>query len=194
MATPWIHLVRHGQSTWNAERRLQGQTHHPPLTPAGRDDATRAAGELAGLISGRPARLVSSDLVRARQTADIIGTRLGLAVHEERALREQHLGTMEGRLTAELHPEPVPEGMHISEVRWAGGESLRDVHDRLSAFFAAVLPTAPEHLVVVTHGDTLRVARAVLTGRSHREIEWDLVANGAVVTLSPSRPPSSPQP
>ena len=187
-----VHLVRHGQSTWNVERRLQGQTPHPPLTAQGHLDAARAAERLVRVVGEGPVSVVSSDLVRAAQTADIIATELsesGAAlaprhVSFTEALREQHLGAMEGRLTKELRPEPVPEGMHISEVRWADGESLADVHARLQAYFASVLPHAPGHLVVITHGDTLRVARSVLTGRTHRDVEWDVVPNGAVITIA----------
>ena len=100
------------------------------------------------------------------------------------ALREQGLGVLEGRLTKELVPEPTPEGLDITEVRWGGGESIEDVHDRLGTFFERVLPAAPPHLVLVTHGDTLRVARAWLQGRGHREVDWDLVPNGGVTTLA----------
>lgn len=178
-----VHLVRHGQSTWNVEKRLQGQTTHPPLTEQGRADAARAAHELAGIIGGDPFAIYSSDLARATQTAAIIGERLGAGYVVEPALREQHLGDMQGRLAAELHPEPTPEGSHVSEVRWGGGESIADVHRRVHELFDRLTPTAPPHLVVVTHGDTLRVARAVLAGHGHRDVEWDLVANGTVVTV-----------
>lgn len=192
-----VHLVRHGQSTWNVERRLQGQTAHPPLTARGRADAARAADELAAVVGRDEVAVITSDLVRASQTAAIIraalarsGATLTAPPRVAEELREQHLGDMQGRLTAELRPEPVPAGHHISEVRWAGGESLADVHDRLARFLRRELTGAPPHLVLVTHGDTLRVARAVLTGRTHREVEWDLVANGAVFSV-PCRVPAT---
>src|SRR3954451_17636073 len=66
-------LVRHGESTWNAEERLQGQL-DPPLSDRGRDQA-RA---LAGMVDGVPAeRIVCSDLGRARQTAELMGVQPG---------------------------------------------------------------------------------------------------------------------
>ncbi|MGJ3508137.1 histidine phosphatase family protein [Enemella sp. A6] len=179
-----VHLVRHGQSTWNVERRLQGQTVHPPLTDLGRRQAEAAAEELVRIVGADACRLVSSDLVRARETAEIIADRLGVAVRRDEALREQHLGELQGRLTADLVPEPVPEGCHLSEVRWGGGESIADVHARLTEFFTAEVPTAPGHLIVVTHGDTMRVAEAVLRGRGHREVVWDGVpGNGSILTF-----------
>jgi 2,3-bisphosphoglycerate-dependent phosphoglycerate mutase len=185
-----VHLVRHGQSTWNVEGRLQGQTAHPPLTSKGRADAARAAAQLAAAVGRQAVAIVSSDLIRASQTAEIIESALGTSgaaivgqVCFTEALREQHLGSMQGRLTAELRPEPVPEGRHIGEVRWGGGESLADVHERLDRYFRSTLPGAPRHLIAVTHGDTLRVARAALNDGTHRDVEWDVVANGAVISV-----------
>jgi probable phosphoglycerate mutase len=182
-----VHLVRHGESTWNAERRLQGQTGHPPLTALGLQQAREAAVRLRELVAGDPVAVWSSDLVRARQTADEVGTALGTAVRTDPALREQALGTLEGRLPSELAAEPPPPGMELGEVRWGGGESVRDVHARVGAFFDRVLRTAPRHLVVVSHGDAIRVARAWLHGLSHREVDWtDALANGGVLTVTPA--------
>lgn len=167
---PTVHLVRHGQSSWNVERRLQGQTAHPPLTALGRDQALRAAERLAGI----DAPIISSDLVRARETAEIIAA--GRPVRIDERLREQALGDLEGRLTSELSAQPV-EG-EISEVRWGGGESLQDVYARLADFFAEY----EGDLILVTHGDTLRVALALLDGRTHRDVDWAPIPNGAVVS------------
>ena len=184
-----LHLVRHGESTWNVQRRLQGQTAHPALTPLGVRQAQDAAAVLASRVDDA-AMLWSSDLVRARQTADVVGHRLGLPVRETAALREQALGSMEGRLTRDLVPEPTPPGRHISEIRWAGGESVADVHERIGAFLGGLLradgaeadgPRAMEH-VLVSHGDTIRIALAWLDGRGHRDVEWTPIPNGAVVT------------
>ena len=181
-----VHLVRHGQSTWNVEGRLQGQTVHPELTERGRREAAEAAALLRARCpgTGEDVGLICSDLVRAAQTAAVIGQVLGVSVEQDVALREQGLGVLEGRLPKELVPEPTPEGLDITEVRWGGGESIEDVHDRLGTFFERVLPAAPPHLVLVTHGDTLRVARAWLQGRGHRDVDWDLVPNGFVTTLA----------
>jgi broad specificity phosphatase PhoE len=80
--------VRHGQSTWNVIDRLQGQELGPPLTDLGREQAAATAEEL---VDQGIARILSSPAVRARQTADIIAGRLGLAVHEEPLLLEKGL-------------------------------------------------------------------------------------------------------
>ncbi len=80
--------VRHGQSTWNVIDRMQGHELSPPLTDLGREQAARTA----ELLADRDVvRILSSPAVRARQTADIIGARLGLEVIEEPLLLEKGL-------------------------------------------------------------------------------------------------------
>lgn len=181
-----LHLVRHGQSTWNVDGRVQGQAHHPDLTDLGRTQAQAASELLTSRVSGT-VRVVSSDLVRARQTAEIIARTLGVTVMDDPDLREQALGSLEGRLTSQLTAEPVPDGTHLSEVRWGGGESLEDVHRRLAAPITRALTATCANVVWVTHGDTMRVAQARLAGRSHRDVEWDPIANGAVVSVTVPR-------
>ena len=89
-----VHLVRHGQSTWNVEGRLQGQTVHPELTERGRREAAEAAALLRARCpgTGEDVGLICSDLVRAAQTAAVIGQVLGVSVEQDVALREQGLG------------------------------------------------------------------------------------------------------
>ncbi|KGN31940.1 phosphoglycerate kinase [Knoellia sinensis KCTC 19936] len=181
-----LHLVRHGQSTWNVEGRLQGQTAHPDLTDLGHEQAKAAAAALTSLVRGSVA-VVTSDLVRARHTAEHIAATLGVVPTPDPDLREQALGSLEGRLTSELSAEPTPDATHVSEVRWGGGESLEDVHRRLAAPIERARLTAYEHVVWVTHGDTMRVALARLDGRTHREVDWAPIGNGAVVSVTVAR-------
>lgn len=193
-ATPWawptsasdrviVHLVRHGQSTWNLERRLQGQRADVPLTDLGRAQAADAAARLEGTAA---TLVISSDQLRAAETARIIADRLDLPVRFDEALREQALGELEGRSYDDLVPEPVPDTQHISEIRWGGGESVADVHARLTAFVAQLTERSADQprteVVIVSHGDTLRILLAVLDGRDHRDVEWVEFGNGEVIT------------
>lgn len=175
-----VHLVRHGESTWNAEARLQGQTAHVLLTDRGRAEACATAGVLAGLVDGS-AVLWSSDLARAVDTAHVIAQELALLPVYDEALRELSYGQMEGRLIADL---PCLDGSdHGPDTRWPGGESLRDVYERVGAFFDRGLSTAPRHVVVVSHGETLRVATALLLGLPVEQTPSEVPGNGSVVSL-----------
>ena len=88
-------LVRHGETDWNAEGRLQGHTDRP-LSDYGRGQARGLAEELEG---EELEAIYASDLARARETAEIVGERLGLPVVLDPDLREKDWGTWEG-LTA----------------------------------------------------------------------------------------------
>ncbi len=151
-----------------------------PLTDLGRRQAAEAAEHLRCAPLGA---VVSSDQLRALQTARVIADNAGVPLTSTPLLREQHLGALEGRHYDDLAAEPVPDGLHISEVRWGGGESVADVHRRLTGFVEGLLATqsAGDEVAIVSHGDTLRILLAVLAGRGHRDVEWIEFANGQVV-------------
>lgn len=174
-----VYLVRHGQSEWNVLRLTQGQTPHPRLTELGRAQATQAAELIAADRGPVPVRVVSSDLVRATETAAIIAARLGASVAPDPRLREQHLGELEGRgydetwAVAEAHDWTDPS------LPIAGGESLLDVHRRM----ADALADHHAPVVLVSHGDAIRTAVAQVTGHAPHEAPWVDVPNGAVARV-----------
>src|SRR4030088_1758914 len=96
-------LVRHGQSEWNAAGLMQGQTAHVPLTERAPQQPARAAATLAALADdgAGPGALLSSDLLRAVQTAEHCAAATGLPVRTTTALREQGYGVLEGRASRE---------------------------------------------------------------------------------------------
>lgn len=96
-------LVRHGQSTWNAQGKWQGQA-NPALSPLGLEQAAVAGERLDAW--GVAEAVVSSDLERARRTAQLlaVATRTPL-LDPEPALRERHAGAWEGRTRTEIHDE-----------------------------------------------------------------------------------------
>ena len=143
-------LVRHGQSTWNAEGRWQGQA-DPPLSPLGEAQA-RAAGESSQLddVDG----WWSSDLHRARHTAELLGARRGLARLDPR-LRERHAGEWEG-LTRDAIEAGWP-GFLAEHRRPAGWEDDEPLLDRALAALTDVAARDPgRRVVVVTHGGVIR--------------------------------------
>ena len=189
-AGPALHLVRHGQSTWNVEHLVQGQADEAELTDLGRAQARLSAALLLGC---RLERLLTSDLRRARQTADILGEALTLTPISTTLLREQALGEVEGlptgqataaweRAAATVDRDGLP--LLVVDVRLPGGESLRDVLARAQAFLALPWVTeARSDVVVVSHGDTLRVMLAHLLGDDFDELTWREVDNGDVYSV-----------
>jgi probable phosphoglycerate mutase len=140
-----VYVVRHGQSEWNVRRLTQGQTAHPPLTAVGRSQSSAAAGLIAadiGALGLAADRLISSDLTRAIETAEVIGHRLELTVESDPRLRERHLGELEGRSYEETWAAAESFDWSDPTQPIAGGESLMDVYERM----AAVLPSWTEGL------------------------------------------------
>ncbi|MEO7586466.1 MAG: nicotinate-nucleotide--dimethylbenzimidazole phosphoribosyltransferase, partial [Arachnia sp.] len=82
--------------------------------------------------------------------------------------------------------QPVPDGQDISEVRWGGGESIADVHQRMRTLVAELRTEfdADDEVALVSHGDALRVLLAVLEGRGHRDVDWSSFGTGAVHTTT----------
>lgn len=163
-------MVRHGESVWNVEGRVLGQSMDVPLTDLGRRQAGAAGEHLAGLVSASDLTLVTSDQLRAVQTAEIIGARLGVRVVPEPLLREQSLGALEGRLASELRAEQTPRGQHVSEIAWGGGETIAQVWQRAVAFIEFLDPDAD--VVAVSHGTFLHVLLSAMTGRRHRDVDF----------------------
>jgi broad specificity phosphatase PhoE len=188
-----VHLVRHGQTDWNAERRTQGWT-DIPLNATGREQALDAAATLAQRSVGT---VISSDLARARETAEPIAAQAGVPLVLEPALRERGFGAAEGMRDSEIERDfrGQLEGRWTDpDFRFDGGESRRDVYERVGAYLTELLATPPAgELVLVSHGGALRVARAVLERIALDDLpHWDAMpfANGEVVTLQVTPPVS----
>jgi len=179
-----VYLVRHGQSEWNVLRLTQGQTPHPPLTSIGREQARDAASAIAADLAAnghRAARVLSSDLTRAIETAGVIAEQLDLEVVSDARLREQDLGELEGKsyddawAAAELHDWSDPD------LPIAGGESLTQVRERMVAALSDLEPGAAH--VLVSHGDSIRAAIAHVRGEAANEASWVEVPNGSVARI-----------
>jgi probable phosphoglycerate mutase len=146
-------LVRHGESTWNAVSRWQGQA-DPPLSPFGERQAEDAGARLAEVAT--ITAVWASNLVRARRTGDLIAARLGIAqVRVEPLLRERDVGAWSGLTRDEI------------EERWPGYLAARrsppdfEGDDELLARTRAGLAAAadgsgPGDVLVVTHGGVIR--------------------------------------
>lgn len=180
-------LLRHGQTTWNAERRWQGWA-DTPLSPLGEQQAEDAAVHLsdAGLT-----RACSSDLQRARRTAELVAAGIGLTgeVTVDPGLRERHVGAFEGKTIDELLVDyadcfEVETGRVL---RVPDGESDDDLWARVEpALLALADRFAGEVLLVVTHGGVIRTIERHLSidpGASTPNLggRWLSVADGHLV-------------
>jgi len=143
-------LVRHGETDWNADGRLQGQTDRP-LSDYGREQARQLAEDLQG--EGFDA-IYSSDLSRARETAEIVGARLGLRVELDPDLREKDWGNWEGLTSVERdRVEFVGESTEAHQERTL--RALRRLSER---------HPGDARILVVTHGGSMRRVQASALG------------------------------
>lgn len=167
-------LVRHGETSWNAERRLQGHL-DIDLNEHGRRQARGTARALAR--HGFHA-VYSSDLLRARTTADIVVRESGADVSSEPGLRERHYGQFQG-LTYDEAQARFPEAYArflARDTRFAfaaGGESLQDFANRITATLNRIVDRHPgEQVLIVTHGGVLDIVHRLVTGEpleTHRD-------------------------
>jgi broad specificity phosphatase PhoE len=143
-------LVRHGETDWNADGRLQGQTDRP-LTDFGRRQARELADELA---NEELAAVYSSDLSRARETAEIVAERLGLPVVLDPDLREKDWGSWEGLTAVERdRVEFVGESTEAHQARIL--RALRRIAER---------HPGDGSVLVVTHGGSMRRVQTATLG------------------------------
>jgi broad specificity phosphatase PhoE len=169
MAAPTIYYMRHGETDWNVERRLQGQQ-DIPLNACGRAQAAHCGEILRNLfdkqgVDAAALDYVSSPLGRARQTMELARPALGLAAQGYRIeprLTEICFGQWEGFTIAQLH-ERNPQGVAAREHnKWhfvaPGGESYEAVAGRMRAWYESLR----QDTVVAAHGGTARGLMASL--------------------------------
>ena len=150
-------LARHGETDWNAEGRLQGHTDRP-LSDYGRRQARELAGELE---DEELEAIYSSDLARARETAEIVGERLGLPVVLDPDLREKDWGTWEGLSAVER-----------DRVEFAG-ESTAAHQERILRALRRISELHPGtgRVLVVTHGGSMRRVQTAAMGMAMPVVE-----------------------
>ena len=151
-------LVRHGQTDWNAERRLQGAS-DIPLNDVGREQAREAVATLANYQWDA---IVSSPLSRAAETADLIAEGLGLTVARRvPELIERSFGPAEGlQAGPELEALRIPGGFR-------GGESDDDAASRgMDALEQLAQEFSGQRVLVVTHGTLIRLSLSRAIGRT----------------------------
>lgn len=146
-------LIRHGETVWNQQGRMQGQN-DSPLTPTGLHQARQLARRLKDVSF---TTLYSSDLGRAHQTARSIADASGHEIVSDPGLRERHFGIFEGLTNNEIkqrHPEDYELfARRLPDYVMSGGESANAFRDRVVRTLDAIARRhADETIVVVSHG------------------------------------------
>ena len=179
---PTLHFIRHGETDWNAASRVQGMT-DVPLSERGREQAEELATRLAGWPIGA---VYSSDLQRALDTARPLADRLGLELVVDPILRERNFGAFEGLLDSEVEAQVDDSATfwRDPDTRPDGGESRREVWNRIVGFLDALLEDPPaDEIAIVSHGGPIRLAAAYLAREDIESMAWRVVANVSVTTV-----------
>jgi probable phosphoglycerate mutase len=160
-------LVRHGETAWNAERRIQGQL-DVPLSAVGHAQARATAN---WLVREDFSAIYSSDLSRALHTAEAAAHLHKLPIHRRVELRERHYGVLQTLTYAEFgqrHPNAYARFLAREEAFAlpGGGESLRQFADRVNACLDEIVAAHPGgQALVFTHGGVLDILHRRTSGQ-----------------------------
>lgn len=173
-----IFLVRHGETVDNARQIMQGQT-QGELNARGREQALQVAGRLA---AEHLDAVVSSDLRRAIQTAEIIARPHGLTVSTTPLLRERDWGSFTGRFIPDLRNEVWPDDI----------ESEEALLERARSFLINMTATYPgKRVVAVGHGIINKAVLAVYAQCTMRDVQRMMNAEVRILTTSSERAASA---
>jgi len=179
-----IVLVRHGESTWNELKLVQGQNDESNLNDRGREQAREAGLSLRAQDFDA---ILSSDLARTRETAEIIAATLGLTVTATSDLRERSFGDFEGRPLRELTPLLSGIENHVvvdDNSHPPNGESLLQLWYRAGSFVDSLYEQRrDQRLLLVTHGGTIHALRAYCAGEPPLAHYWYRVENCSTWTV-----------
>lgn len=145
-----IYLIRHGQTNWNVEGKLQGKT-DIPLNENGKKQAKNISDNIAKL---NITRIISSDLSRAKETAEIINEKIQGKMFTDKRLREVDYGELEGKFVKSFSEETWD--IFNSSPEKLKGESRENVYRRIKSLFNEI-KDEEENILVVTHGGALRM-------------------------------------
>ncbi|SCB75133.1 2,3-diphosphoglycerate-dependent phosphoglycerate mutase GpmB [Kosakonia oryziphila] len=160
-----VYLVRHGETQWNAERRIQGQS-DSPLTDKGETQAWQVAERAKALGI---THIIASDLGRTRRTAEIIADACGCEITLEPRLRELDMGVLERRHIDSLTEEEESWRRQLvngtADGRIPDGESMQELSERMHAALATCLDL-PEgsRPMLISHGMALGCLVSTILG------------------------------
>ena len=158
-----LYLIRHAESEANNSRILASRLPFP-LTTAGKADADLIAGELKEAVQIN--RIISSPLIRAKQTAESFSSVYNLTIEEDDRIIEQDLGIYKGLTYDQVKELDAYEADPLNRWDWipeGGGESYSMISERIISFFSQLESRRiDENILIVTHAVSFRLIRAVL--------------------------------
>ena len=183
-----LHLIRHGETEWNSQHRAQSYT-DIPLSDVGRQQAQCTAKRLQNVDFDVA---YSSDLCRAKETAKIILGKRNIQIKTSRNLREYNKGVFEGLHRSEYslrYPDQYQASL-TRDLDFApeSGESVRQVHDRVSEFGTFITSEHPnDDILIAGHGGSLRALVVHLLSLS-LETTWKLATSNCSLTIIDTYP------
>ena len=174
-----LYLIRHGETPWNVEGRYQGQL-DPPLTDKGHQQAQATAEELAKIEFDA---IYSSDLARAKLTADALAEKINLSIYLDTRLREIHQGEWQNVIIDDIRTG-WPEALHGWETDpWQnyppGGETLQQLQERVFDVIDEIAQKHPNgNVAIFTHKLPIALLKIRYRGHPRGEI-WSLLPKNA---------------
>ena len=158
-----IYTVQHTESEHHTNGMVGSWTDWS-LTELGKQQADKIAVKLKQELDGKEVVLYTSDLKRAKQTADSIATQFKVTPIEKKELRERNLGKCCGKSVQWLRENLECDEKTIDDRLFSDAESRRDEWNRLKPFFDQVMDEESENIIIVSHGDLLSVFNAMFLG------------------------------
>ena len=158
-----IITIQHTQSVHHTNGMVGSWTDWD-LSKLGIEQANKIGENLKKLVNGKQFVMYSSDLLRARHTAQIVGSYLGVTPVLQPELRERNLGKCVGKSVQWLKENLEMQERTIDDRLFSDAESRRDEWNRLAPFFDMIMENEEENIIIVSHGDLLSVFNAMFLG------------------------------
>ena len=161
--------IQHTQSVHHTNGMVGSWTDWD-LSELGHAQADKIGEKLKGELAGRKVVMYSSDLLRAKQTAEHVGGHLGLEPVLKTELRERNLGRCCGKSVQWLRENLECQEKNVDDRLFSDAESRRDTWNRLKPLFDELMANEEENIVLVSHGDLLSVFNAMFLGLSVEDL------------------------
>lgn len=158
-----IITIQHTQSIHHTNGMVGSWTDWD-LSEHGIQQAEAIGRNLSAVLSNKSFAMYSSDLLRARHTAEIVGRHIGIEPILRRELRERNLGKCVGRSVQWLRENIEVQEKTVDDRMFSDAESRRDEWNRLRPFFDEIMGNEEENIIIVSHGDLLSVFNAMFMG------------------------------